>query len=269
MTNMLLREFVDRITDPREYLTSEDPGWWTYAPAFTSVAFLVAIIAGAAVALLKLRHREQTLKGVAATHAMSLGQRSEADDRAEWLRRTQWALGAAASTNDGMYSFGAVMLEALARSDLTVPEDKAILDIVWEGSYTKMGDGEIRDLLAECKAAIELETDGAPEPNSVRRPADRGDELHDRLPSGENEATRRVAAGIATRAEPATKDRVFATLRREILAARLKVTLDGQLRRETSPTVIRLSNMAFPPMPRRVGRGDSQAESAEPTSPWE
>lgn len=257
MTNMLLQEFVDPITGSREYLTSDDPGWWTYASAFTSVAVLVAIIAGAVVALLKLRHRERALKGVAATHSRSLEQRRATDDRAEWLRRTQWALGAAASTNDRMYSIGAAILEALARSDLTGAEDKTVLDTVWEGSYTKMGDREIRHLIAECKAAIELETDGPPMPDTVQRPADRDDERHDRLASAENEATRRGPAGSAARANPTTRDQVFATLRREILAARLKVTLDEQLDRETSPTVKHLAGMKPPPIGRQHQSGGS------------
>lgn len=42
------------------------------------------------------------------------------------------------------------------------------------------------------------------------------------------------------------KEQVFRKLRREILAARLKVTLDEQLNRETSPTVKRLSEMKLP-----------------------
>lgn len=46
---------------------------------------------------------------------------------------------------------------------------------------------------------------------------------------------------------PARKDQVLDTLRREILAARLKVTLDEQLNRETSPTVQRLAGMRLPP----------------------
>ncbi len=45
----------------------------------------------------------------------------------------------------------------------------------------------------------------------------------------------------------ARKEQVFKKLRREILAARLKVTLDQQLNRETSPSVKRLSEMKLPP----------------------
>lgn len=47
-----------------------------------------------------------------------------------------------------------------------------------------------------------------------------------------------------------SKDQVFETLRREILAARLKVTLDEQLHRKTSPTVKRLAKMKLPPVRR-------------------
>lgn len=48
--------------------------------------------------------------------------------------------------------------------------------------------------------------------------------------------------------DPSNKKRVFESLCREILAARLKVTLDEQLGRETSPMVKRLSRMKLPPI---------------------
>jgi hypothetical protein len=248
MTNMLLQDFADQAIGSQQYLTPGGPGWSTYVSAFTSVAVLAAIVVATVVALRSLRSRERAIKGTVATHAGSLGRRRETDDKAEWLRRTQWAMEAVASTNDRMYSYGAVIVEALARSDLTGPEDKAILDAVWEGSYTKMRDNEIRHLIAECRAVIEREKDEAALPNSVQRAADREDERQDLPASGESEATRRSVAGNATRADPATKDQVFATLRREILAARLKVTLDEQLGRETSRTVMRLAGMKLPPI---------------------
>lgn len=43
------------------------------------------------------------------------------------------------------------------------------------------------------------------------------------------------------------KQQMFERLRREILAARLKVTLDEQFKRETSPTVKALAGMKLPP----------------------
>jgi hypothetical protein len=211
--------------------TPEGPGWWTQISPFTSIALSAAIIGAAVLLLLKLRRQKRVLLGSAGTHTGNLGWRREADASAEWIRRTQWALGAAASTNDTMYFYGTTILEALARSDLTGPEDKSILDSVWAGSYTKMHDDEIRQLIAECRA------------------------------TGENEALQRSLAGNATRAAPAKTDQVFATLRREILAARLKVTLDNQLSRETSPTVKRLAGMKLPPIAGLHERaGDARAE---------
>ena len=43
------------------------------------------------------------------------------------------------------------------------------------------------------------------------------------------------------------KAQVLGQLRREIHAARMKVVLDEQLGRETSPVVLRLSKMKVPP----------------------
>lgn len=248
MTNMSLREFADRTTGPRQYLTSADPGWWTYASAFTSIAILIAIIVCAVVVLLDLRHRERPPKGIVATPAVSLARRRELDNEAEWLRRTQWALGAASSSNDRMFAFGAVILEALARSDLAGPEDKALLDTVWARSCTRMRDDEIRHLVAEFRAVIEQDRDEPTPQDRLQLSADRQDKRQDPPASGENDATRRRVAGNTTSANPTIKERVYATLRREILIARLKVTLDQQLGRETSPTVICLSQMKLPPI---------------------
>ncbi|MDN3935688.1 hypothetical protein QWJ39_05110 [Arthrobacter sp. YD4] len=188
----------------------------------TSIALSAVIIGAAVLLLLKLRRQKRALLGNAATHTDSLARRREADARAEWIRRTQWALGAAASSNDTRHFYGITILEALARSDLTGPEDKSILDTVWAASYTKMHDDEIRRLIAEYEAFKEFD--------------------HER------------------------QDEVFATLRREILAARLKVALDGQLGRETSPTVISLGAMKLPPLARPRGRGGSHTKAAGPTS---
>lgn len=48
--------------------------------------------------------------------------------------------------------------------------------------------------------------------------------------------------------DPTDKAKVFRALRQEILAARLKVVLDEQLGRETSPVVLQLSRMKLPPI---------------------
>lgn len=48
--------------------------------------------------------------------------------------------------------------------------------------------------------------------------------------------------------DPENRDQVFDTLRREILAAQVKVTLDNELNRPTSDTVKRLAGMKLPPI---------------------
>ena len=58
------------------------------------------------------------------------------------------------------------------------------------------------------------------------------------------------------------KEQVFDILRREILTARLKVTLDEQLGRGTSPTVIRLSKMQLPPLARTFCADDDSCSDA-------
>lgn len=48
--------------------------------------------------------------------------------------------------------------------------------------------------------------------------------------------------------DPENRREVFDILRSQILAARLKVTLDEKQSRETSPMVMRLSKMELPPI---------------------
>jgi hypothetical protein len=53
---------------------------------------------------------------------------------------------------------------------------------------------------------------------------------------------------IARPYDPTKEGRLFATLRREILAAQLKITLDEQMGRQASPKVKRLAKMKLPPI---------------------
>lgn len=76
---------------------------------------------------------------------------------------------------------------------------------------------------------------------------------------------------------PDRKDEVFDTLRREILAARLKVTLDKELDRTTSDMVKRLAGMKLPPLVyqvpqsrvqrRRLGFGASRRSAESENEP--
>ncbi|ALO65250.1 hypothetical protein AS189_00555 [Arthrobacter alpinus] len=53
------------------------------------------------------------------------------------------------------------------------------------------------------------------------------------------------------RYDPSNKSQMIRTLRREIMAARLKVALDKELKRETSATVKSLAGMILPPVVRQ------------------
>lgn len=67
--------------------------------------------------------------------------------------------------------------------------------------------------------------------------------------------------------DPTNREQVASTLRKEIRAARLKVTLDRKLGRETSPQVKLLAGLTLPPLARQVHRsGDSRADAAGPAA---
>lgn len=61
--------------------------------------------------------------------------------------------------------------------------------------------------------------------------------------------------------DPTNRAQVVGELRREILAARLRVVLDERLGRETPPVLLQLSRMKLPPIvrPHRCGC-DTQAD---------
>ena len=124
----------------------------------------------------------------------------------EWWTRTMWALEATASPSDRMFGYGAAMLVELARSGAASNEEKVLLDAVWEVTGTQMRDPAIPQLLAERRTVSEPCDD-----TRAQRP-ERG-------------------LGATT------------SLYREVLSARLKVVLDEQLRRETSPFVCELANI--------------------------
>lgn len=61
--------------------------------------------------------------------------------------------------------------------------------------------------------------------------------------------------------DPTNREEVASTLRKEIRAARLKITLDKKLGRETSPQVKLLAGLTLPPLVRTFHRsGDAKAD---------
>lgn len=127
MTDQQIQEIADRVVAALEGL----------APGTNWLAVLLppfAVLAAALTAFLLGRK--------------TLDQKSEADARSEWWRRTQWALEATASdTDEKLYAYGTEMLQVLARSKLAGEEELDLLDAVWEESSTEMRDDEIVELL--------------------------------------------------------------------------------------------------------------------------
>jgi hypothetical protein len=64
--------------------------------------------------------------------ANALAQKTAADSRAEWWRRTQWALDRALDEDEGTKALGLATLEVLAHSDLALKEELELFDIAWK-----------------------------------------------------------------------------------------------------------------------------------------
>jgi hypothetical protein len=62
----------------------------------------------------------------------TLRQKAVADDRAEWWKRTQWALDRALDEDLDGKALGLAALDVLARSELARNEELELLDIAWE-----------------------------------------------------------------------------------------------------------------------------------------
>lgn len=141
----------------------------------------------------------------------------------EWWRRAQWAMNATTSANDKLFSYGIAVLSVLAKSSHASPREKAVFDAVWKASSTRMQDKEIHRVMQRLRLAGPHLVNGRSERDWVGA-------------SEDVNASEREGAEMS-----------LSTMRREILAARLKVVLDEQLDRQTSPAVQGLAMMMLSP----------------------
>ncbi len=82
-----------------------------------------------------------------AADAQALLQKTEADSRAEWWRRTQWALDRALDQDEGTKALGLATLEVLARSELARTEELELFDIAWKSVWgDENGDDDGQDV---------------------------------------------------------------------------------------------------------------------------
>lgn len=99
--------------------------WWVILAGLGPLAVLIA-------ALLAFYINWRTLKQRTAADKTALEQKTEADSRAEWWRRTQWALDRALDPDEGTKALGLATLEVLARSELARTEELELFDIAWQ-----------------------------------------------------------------------------------------------------------------------------------------
>lgn len=105
-------------------IVSDGPQWWEIIGALAPFAVLLAAGLATLMAFVTLRQR-------ATADRLALEQKRRSDDRAEWWRRTQWAIDAATSLDPIRQEAGVEALLQLSYSDLATEEDRLILDAIW------------------------------------------------------------------------------------------------------------------------------------------
>lgn len=90
------------------------PEWWQIVGALSPFAVLLAAIIAAIIGLRQIK------------------QKRESDNRAEWWKRTQWALDAVHSGDDKRGTVGLKVLTVLAESDLAGKGELDVLSAAWE-----------------------------------------------------------------------------------------------------------------------------------------
>ncbi|GAA3294910.1 hypothetical protein ACFFON_12955 [Arthrobacter citreus] len=223
MTDQEVQEIAERVAQGLGELTPPDP--WRFADAVVLASFallIVALIFGT-ISSVNLKHQQSFLEPTVKGRRWQLP-RWRWDGAASdlWWSRAQWALEAVTSTGQKRYFYGMVMLESLAKSNDASPGEKAMLDTVWKASFTGMDDEEISRFLEDFQMRASHAT------QELSAPAPIATAHAETAPDGDP-ADRRL-------------------LGREILAARLKIALDKELNRPTSPAVEQLAVMPLPPM---------------------
>ncbi len=125
------------------YLHTGPAEWWQVVAAFGPLAVLLAAAIGAVISWRTLRQRtiadREALDQRRSADANALEQKTDADSRAEWWRRTQWALDRALDDDADVKALGLATLDVLARSKLARTEELELLDIAWKSVNTTPG----------------------------------------------------------------------------------------------------------------------------------
>ena len=132
---------------PFELAVAAPAEWWQIVAALGPLAVLAGAVLAAVIGW-------RTLRQKAVADAEALTQRTRADDRAEWWKRTQWALDKALDADGDAKALGLASLAVLAGSDLAREEELELLDIAWQSVTEANGDDGTWD---EDVAAVDSE----------------------------------------------------------------------------------------------------------------
>ncbi|NUT70974.1 hypothetical protein [Pseudarthrobacter sp. C4D7] len=132
--------------------------WWVILAGLGPLAVLVAALLAFYINWRTLKQRtaadKTALDQKREADANALQQKTAADSRAEWWRRTQWALDRALDPDEGTKALGLATLEVLARSELARTEELELFDIAWKsvsgdenGYETDPGSGQEADVV--------------------------------------------------------------------------------------------------------------------------
>ncbi|MCO4255717.1 hypothetical protein [Pseudarthrobacter cellobiosi] len=180
--------------------------WWVILAGLGPLAVLIAALLAFYINWRTLAQRtsadKTALDQKRDADEQSLRQQTEADSRAEWWRRTQWALDRALDQDQGTKALGLATLNVLAGSELARTEELELFDAAWE--YVPGGD----DSDWTVSAGSSEHKDVQARPNAASAPD-----------------------GKVTPAD----------YRVQVAAARLRVTLDERLGRVTPPQTTALA----------------------------
>jgi hypothetical protein len=135
-------------TPPIDVFVHSGPAeWWVILAGLGPLAVLIAALLAFYINWRTLKQRTEAdktaLEQRREADANALQQKTEADSRAEWWRRTQWALDRALDEDKGTKALGLATLEVLARSELAKEEELELFDIAWKSvaAPEENGDG--------------------------------------------------------------------------------------------------------------------------------
>lgn len=138
----LAAAYAGRVTpapspSPLDVIVHSGPAdWWVILAGLGPLAVLIAALLAFYINWHTLKQRtaadKTSLDQKREADVQALRQKTEADSRAEWWRRTQWALDRALDEDEGTRALGLATLNVLARSELAREEELELFDIAWK-----------------------------------------------------------------------------------------------------------------------------------------